>query len=885
MMRAAMGLPVGPAVTFLFTDIEGSTRLERAVGPVGWATLVARHDTLLREAIESAGGVVVKTEGDAFFAAFAAPVDALRAAAGAQRAVAAEPWPADAPIRVRMGLHLGQGRLREGRSAADPEDYVGIDVNYAARIAAAGNGGQVVVSDAVVVALPPLDTVEGLGGAELRLDGVRAVKDFEEPLPLHRLVIAGAADDPRPLRTLDSPSNLPGDVTTFVGRADEVATLGRELGESRIVTLTGPGGTGKTRLALATARSVRERFPHGAWFVDLAAVHDPAQLEPVIAGALGVRESSDQAVDEALRRHLRERTVLLVLDNLEQLLPDAAERIARLARDAPELRVLATSREVLRINGEHQHRVPPLAVEAGVELFLDRARAHRPDLALDAAGMAAVRAIAERLDGLPLGLELAAARIRLMGPAQILERLGRVLDLGGGARDLPERQRTLRGAIAWSHELLTEPERRLFARLGVFASGWTGASAFAVADPGGDLGVDVLDGLESLVDKSLVRLQPGRGASEPRFGFHPLLREFALERLAESGERSAVEERFAMLCVELAASAPGGLMGTIDEDGLARLDVEDRNLRAAVDWTLASGRAEVGLRIVAPVWRWYLQRGRMREGRGLLDALLARGEPVDVRVEITALEAAGGLAYWLDDFAAARAAYERRLALAEAGADDRLLAGAHYDLGFIAMVEGRGDDVRRHERQATELYERVGDEEGVVRARQALVLSMFLTEEHAEAARLERANLAIFRARGSMDQIADSLTFLCACLWKAGDLAAGWANLQESMRLFWDRESAPGVARTVCMAAIIALSEGELELGGRLTGAAYRLVREKGVMLAPVRVLHLPDPSSLLDELVGEERAAALRAEGDAMPIADVVALVETTPPPGLAAG
>jgi predicted ATPase/class 3 adenylate cyclase len=878
-----MSLPVGPAVTFLFTDIEGSTRLERAVGAAAWAAVVARHDELLRDAIEAAGGVVVKTEGDAFFAAFADPLDGIRGAAAGQRAIAGEPWPETARIRVRMGLHAGEGRLRDRRAATDPEDYVGIDVNYAARIAAAGNGSQVVVSGAVAAVLPPLDAVEGLEGAELRLDGLRAVKDFDEPLPLYRLVIAGVADDARPLRTLDSPSNLPGDVTTFVGRSAEVAALGRELGDSRIVTLTGPGGSGKTRLALATARSVRDRFPHGTWFVDLASVQDPALLEPAIAGTLGVRESADQAEDEALRRHRRERTTLLVLDNLEQLLPAVAERIARLAREAPELRVLATSREVLRVSGEHQHRVPPLGVEAGVELFLDRARAHRADLVLGDDAMTAVRAIAERLDGLPLGIELAAARIRLMGPTQILERLGHVLDLGGGARDLPERQRTLRGAIAWSHDLLTDAERRLFARLAVFASGWTAASAFAVADPDGDLGVDVLDGLESLVDKSLIQVRTGPDESEPRFGFHPLLREFALERLAESGERDLVEERFALLAVALASSVPSGLMGSIDEAGLARLDVEDRNLRAAVEWALATGRADLGLRIVAPIWRWYLQRGRMREARGLIAAFLDREEPVDVRVHIAALEAAAGLAYWLDDFAAARSEYEQRLALADASEDDRLLAGAHYDLGFIAMVEGRGEAVRAHEQQATELYLRVGDEDGVVRARQALVLSMFLTREYAEAARLERANLEIFRARGSMDQVADSLTFLSACLWKAGDLPGGWAYLRESMRLFRERDSAPGVARAVCMAAIIALSEGEVELGGRLTGSAYRLVREKGVMLAPVRVLHLPDPDALLSGLVGAERAAELRAEGDAMPLDEVAALVEESGPPGLA--
>ena len=875
-----MGLPVGPAVAFLFTDIEGSTRLERTVGSASWAVLVARHDALLREAIEGAGGVVVKTEGDAFFAAFAEPLAALRAAAGAQRAVAGEAWPPEAPIRVRMGLHLGEGRLRERQAADDAEDYVGIDVNYTARIASTANGGQVVVSDALATAIPPLDGLAGFEAAELRLDGLRAVKDFEDPLPLYRLVVAGAADDPRSLRTIDVPTNLPGDVTTFVGREAEVADVGDELRASRVVTLTGPGGSGKTRLALATARAVRERFPHGVWFVDLAAVRDPSQLEPSVAGSLGIRESKDRTVDDALRAHLRERTTLVVLDNLEQLLPGVAERVAGLVRGAPELRVLATSREVLRISGEHQHRVPPLDVEAGVSLFLDRARATRPDLALDGATMDAVRAIAARLGGLPLALELAAARVRMLAPTQILDRLQRSLDLGGGARDLPERQRTLRGAIAWSHDLLSPEERRLFARLGVFADGWTPAAAFEIADPDGDLGIDVLDGLESLVDKSLVRVDVAEAGREPRFGMHPLIHEFALEQLDASGERDVVERRCVAVCVEVARSAKGEMLGPEVAAWLGRLDAEDHNLRAAVDWTVAHGVPEDGLRIVSSVWRWFHQRGRLREGRALLAELLARPEPMDSRVRMDGLAALGGLAYWLDDFAAARVAYEERIALAEATGEPDLLAEAHYDLGFIALVEQRLEDVRLHESRAMELYEQVGDQPSTIRARQALTLGTFLAGDYPAAAALSRIDLELFRAHGSALQIADTLTLLSACDWRAGDLDGSWSNLQESLRLFAEGQSASGLARVFGMAAIVLISESEPELGTRFAGATYRLVREKGVMLAPVRVLHLADPVDLARERLGEARAAELMAEGDAMPLEDAVALLAATPVP-----
>ena len=756
-----------------------------------WAGIVARHDALLRSAIEATRGVVVKTEGDAFFAAFDAPGDAVAAAVDAQRAIAAEAWPDDLAVRVRMGIHLGEGRLREGRGAGDPEDYVGIDVNYTARIAAAGNGGQIVLSDALVAALPSgLTELPGMGDVSLADEGLRSVKDFDDPAPLHRLVVPGAADDARALRTLETPTNLPGDVTSFVGREAELAGVDEDLRASRIVTLTGPGGSGKTRLALAAAREVRTRFPHGVWFVDLAAVRDATLLETAIAAALGVRESSESTVDDALRAFLRDRTALLVLDNLEQLLPAVAERVALLVRSAPEVRVLATSRELLRIAGERGRPVPPLALESGVALFVDRAREHRPDLVLDERRSRCDH-VDRRSPRRPAPRPRAGGRpIRLLTPAQILERLGRSLDLGGRARDLPERQRTLRGAIAWSHELLPPEERRLFARLGVFASTWTTETAALVADPEGDLGVDIVDGLESLVDKSLVRVEPDEAADatggELRFSLHPLIREYALERLDERGERAAVEAAFAGVCVDVAESSGRSILGRLGEASVARLDREERNLRAAVDWSVRNDDPDTGLRIVAATWRWYQQRGRLREGRGLLGQLLELPHPdADARVRVAALAAEGSLAYWMDDFPASREAYRRRLEMAEAIGDPAILAEAHYDLGFLAMVAQQGDELRAHEEQALALFEAAGDENGVIRARQALVLALFLTGDYEGAQDLEARNLEAFRGRGSQFEVADSLTLLSAISWRLGEPLTAWDRASEGLRFFW----------------------------------------------------------------------------------------------------
>ncbi len=880
-----MALPTGPAVTFLFTDIEGSTRLEQAVGTSDWSALVARHDQLLRRSIETAGGVVVKTEGDAFFAAFADPASAVRAAADAQRAIAAEGWPDGATILVRMGLHLGEGRLRHG-VAGDPEDYVGIDVNYAARIAAAGNGGQIVLSDTLVEGLSgslPGDAGEA-GDVRLVDDGLRAVKDFEEPRRLHRLVVPGAADDSRRLRTLDPPSNLPGDVTVLVGREEEIDRLSAILEANRVVTLTGPGGSGKTRLALGVAGKVKDRFPHGTWFIDLAAVRDVALLEPTTAMTIGLRETPERTFAGALREHLRERQTLLVLDNLEQLLPPGAEIVASVVRGAPSVRLLITSRELLRISGERGHPVPPLDLDAGVALFTARATALRPDMALDDEVTAVIRRICDRLFGLPLAIELAAARVRLLSPALILERLATSLDLAGGSRDVPERQRTLRGAIDWSHDLLSEPERRLFRRIGVFAGGWTADLALPVVDPDGSLGIDILEGLESLADKSLVRIEAADAAqgatAEPRFDLHPLLREYALERLEDTGERPGIEARHAAAVATLTQAAGSRILGPQGQPSIRRLDREQHNVRAAIDWALRTGDLDTGLRVAAPIWRWFQQRGRLREGREALDRLLAT-PPSDIRLHIDALAAVGGLGYWGDDFPASGTAYERRLTLAEQTGDPVLIADAHYDLGFISMVRSDPDGLREHEALALELYTSADAREGIPKARQALVLGVFLTGDYAGALELEGQNLAEFRARGSEYQVADSMTFHAGVYFKTGDPATSWQFVRDGLRWFADNDNQSGIARALGMAAIVQLTFGDAELGARAAGATYVIVREKGVMLAPVKVLHLRDPEEIAIERLGEERARELLAIGADTPIGQVIEEVLAAPAPG----
>jgi len=870
-------------VTFLFTDIEGSTRLERAVGSGTWAEVVDDHDRRLREAIEGAGGAVVKTEGDAVFAAFGDPASAVTAIVAGQRALAAQPFAGDAQVRVRAGLHLGVGRLRTDASGAAIPDYVGIDVNYAARVASSANGGQVVLSQPLVDAIGgpgaggdgPL--AGGTGDAALVDEGLRIVKDFEEPVRLFRLVIPGAADDDRPLRTLDPPTNLPHETTSLVGRSSEIEHLAEELGAGRIVTLTGPGGSGKTRLAIGVAEVVRGRFPHGTWFIDLAAVRDPGFLEPTIATTLNLRETTEQTLAEALRGHLRDRQVLLILDNLEQLLPDAAVACAALVRAAPGVRILATSRELLRITGERGYVVPSLGVGDGVSLFEDRARLQRPDLVIDDETRATIHSISERLGGLPLAIELAAARIRVMSPAAILERLGRTLDLGGGPRDLPERQRTLRGAIDWSHELLSEGEQRLFRRLAVFRGGWSAETAALVADPAGDLGVDLLDGLESLTDKSLVRIDPdvhataGSGGDETRFSMHELLREYAEERLVEARELDELRTRHAGVMRGIAEAAGGRILTADGAKALLRLDHEQHNLQAAIAWSQAADDPSVGLAILGATWRWYQQRGRLRQGRALLRDLLAKPADVDPGVRLAALSADGGLAYWMEDFDGARASYGERLALAERGGDPRAIAEANYDIGFLSAVSGEADQLRSHEERAMALFTELGDQAGIRRTEQALVLLGFLNGEYELSRERSESHLAAFRAAGSSFQVADTLTLLSAVEYRLGNPVASWQRVVDGLEIFSERDAASGIARGLGMVALLHLDFGEPEAGARVAGATLELRRQKNVMIAPTRVLHLPDPALLATERLGGARASELFAEGAATPIEEVI--------------
>jgi predicted ATPase/class 3 adenylate cyclase len=814
-------LPTG-TVTFLFTDIEGSTRLLQELGD-GYAAVQGEHAAIVRRAVAEAGGVEVSTHGDAFFVAFRSPVGAIRAALAAQQGLAAHDWSPSRPVKVRMGVHTGEGAL-------GGDDYVGIDVHRAARIADAAHGGQVIVSDAtralVRNALP--------AGASLRDLGMHRLRGLAAPERLHQLVVDGlAADFPAP-RTLDArPHNLPLQLTSFVGREEEIAEVEQLLHQARLLTLTGPGGSGKTRLALEVAAELLTRFQDGACFVDLSPVTDPTLVAAVVANALGVPETAGRPILDGVKEHLRDRELLQVVDNFEQV-AEAGPLIEELLGAAPRLRALVTSRVVLSLRGEQEYAVPPLHVpEVGrpltglaalgrveaVRLFSERARAANPRFGLTERNAPVVAEITARLDGLPLAIELAATRTKVLTPEQILSRLERRLAiLTSGARSLPERQRTLRAAIAWSHDLLDPAEQRLFARLSVFTGGWTFESAEAVCDPE-SLGLDALDGLTSLVDKSLVRRTELPGGTS-RFLMLETIREFALEQLHAGADLEPVRRRHGEHYLDLAVEAEPYLEGEDQGEWLDRCDAEHANIRAALRWAVDSGQAGRAQAAAGALWRFWQQRGHLAEGRRWLEEVLAMPSgqaPTEARSK--ALTGAGGIAWWTDQ-AAARALYEEALAIERRLGDPARLAEALYNQSYVLAAEDDLQGASRLLEESVELFRQVGNERGVAKVMVTLVVQDAAAGAWDRvAARIEEV-IAIWRRLGDRLMLAYTLVWLAFAYGRAGRRDDARAAALEALDLFHQAGDATGVALALLDLAFLLTWEGRHRDAIRMAAAS-----------------------------------------------------------------
>jgi predicted ATPase/class 3 adenylate cyclase len=870
-------LPTG-TVTFLFSDIEGSTHLVQSLGPA-YRPLLERHQALLRAAFEEAGGVEVGTEGDSFFVAFPSAPAAVAAAAAAQRALSGEAWPTTSgPVRVRMGLHSGEATL-------GGDSYVGLDVHRAARIAAAAHGGQVLLSETTRALAAP-----SLPGDLALLDlGEHRLKDLDQPVRLTQLVVTGLAQEFPPPRTLEIPTNLPPQMTEFIGRTREAEVVADLVRRSRLLTLSGPGGTGKTRLALQVAGQLRGEFGGGVFFVDLSPLTDPDLIPTTIAVALGVREQPDRPLLASLQAHLRDRRLLLVLDNFEQVQAGAA-LVPKLLEAAPELVILVTSREVLHVRGEQEYPVPPLAVPDlaalpapdalarydAVALFIRRAQAVRPDFAVDTTNAPAVAGICARLDGLPLAIELAAARVKMLEPGAILRRLDQSLSLlTSSSYDLTERQRTLRGAIGWSYDLLDPTERILFRRLGVFVGGCSIEQAQVICDPDGRLGIDMLDGLSSLVDKSLLRRVDGT-PGEPRVGMLQTVREYALERLTQSPDWDVVRHAHEDLFSTMALQSSTEMMGAHQKEWADRLQGERHNLRAAIQRLADDDEVERALDAAAALWRFWQQRGDLAEGRSTLEELLARPDAdAPTLSRARALAALGGLLYWQSDMTAAERAYVEGLAVQRMHDDPAGLAEALYNLGFVWAVAERHQEARALYEEALSIANRIGDRAFTLRLQESLAFLMFHMGEFAAARQQQEANVAAFRDDHQMFRVATGSGFLSYLEAMEGEVAAARARQREAFRIFEEAGDSHWMVRVLLIAAATAVLAGDLELAARLSGAYGRLAEPLGEIATPVTTLGLPDPAAQARSGLGDAAFERAYSAGRALRPGEVAALLE----------
>ena len=770
----------GGTVTFLFTDVEGSTRLLHDLRAEAYAAALAEHGRIVREALAAHDGVEVDTQGDAFFVAFPTATGALAAAIEARGRLEG------GLIRVRMGLHTGTPLLT-------PEGYVGSDVHRAARIAAAGHGGQVLVS-ASCAAL--------VDRAELRDLGDHRLKDLAAP---ERIYQFGHADFP-PLRSIHR-TNLPVPVTPFIGRERELAEIVGmlETGKIRLLTLTGPGGTGKTRLSMQAAAAVGDRYVDGVWWVPLAPLRDHRLVSETAARVIGSANG--------LAEHIGERSMLLVFDNFEQVIEGAAD-LAGVLGDCPNLDILATSREPLHIGGEREYPVPPLAPEEGIALFLSRARAIEPGFEADGS----VVEICRRLDDLPLAIELAAARIRALSTEQILARLEQRLSfLTGGARDLPERQRTLRGAIEWSHDLLSPDEQTVFRRFAVFRAGCTleAAESVALAD---------LDTVQSLVDKSLVRHGDGR------FRMLETIRQYAAERLDDAGETEATQRRHAEYYLDVAEDAYPHLTGD-PKIWLDRLEAEHDNLRASLDRLALAGETQLTLRLAGALWKFWYQRGHIPEGRRWLEAALAV-DPSPTAARARALNGAAGMTAEYGDLPAAMRFNEEALTLFHVLGDPRGVANSVFLQGHNASLMGDWPEARRLLEESLQAFVALGDYHYVLLATDALSWAVGELGDTARAVALNEEGLDRARRSGNRRMEAESLQSLSYWAKEDGRIAEATTFVVEAYQINLDLGQRIEVAGDLSRLARILAAAGRMVEAAQVLGRSIALAEELGISRA-----------------------------------------------------
>jgi len=804
-------LPSG-TVTFLFTDVEGSTRLLHELGAEGYAEALAEHRRLIREACARSGGVEVDTQGDAFFFAFPTAPGALAAAGEMTEALSA------GPIQVRVGLHTGTPLLTE-------EGYVGDDVHFAARVAASAHGGQVVLSSTTA------DLIEH----SLTALGEHRLKDIAEPVAIHQL---GDGSFP-PLKTISN-TNLPRPASSFVGRDAELAEVISRIEQgARLVTLTGPGGTGKTWLALEAALTLVPEYKAGVFWVGLASLRDPALVTETIAQTLGAKDD--------LASHIADREMLLLVDNLEQVI-EAAPELSTLLRSCPNLTLLVTSRELLRIEGEVEYPVPPLAEPEAVSLFCERAQVEPSE---------EIAELCVRLDSLPLAVELAAARTKVLTPAQILERLSGRLDLLKGGRDADPRQQTLRATIEWSYDLLSPEEQQLFARLAVFAGGCTLEAAEEVAEA-------ELDTLQSLVEKSLLRF------TNERYWMLETIREYAGER-AQSPADGPLRSRHAELFAELANQAITDISDS-QREWSDRLEQERDNMRAAMSWSLGQGRPELAYELAIAYGRLCALRGPLGEGRSWLEAVLQQGGDVPVPLRQRALRAASDLAERQGDLDVARAQAGESLELARAMGDPDAIGAALLSLGIIEGDANNFDLSEALQCEALTVFSAAGNERGV---RGTLGMLGFLYNSrgnYSEARTVCERALIMSRAAGDKRGVCVAATNLGHALAREGVIDEALELQREALQLARELFDLQAIGEILLDIAALGIVRRDYEVTGKLLGAIVALAESTEFALMPIEEEWFEGMLADVRREAGSSQLDRMTADGRQVPLDELVA-------------
>jgi predicted ATPase len=761
-------------VTFLFTDVEGSTKLLHKLGAETYVEVLAEHRRVIRESCARYGGVEVDTQGDAFFFAFGTPRGALLAAGDMTEELAS------GQVRVRIGLHTGRPLLTE-------EGYVGDDVHFGARVAASGHGGQVILSKATRDLLDSEFALSELG--EHRL------KDIEGPIGIFQL---GNAKFP-PLRTISN-TNLPRPASSFVGRERELAeVLGRIDRGARLLTLTGPGGSGKTRLALEASATLVPKYKAGVFWVGLAPLRDPALVVETISQSLGAKDG--------LAEHIQEREMLILLDNLEQVI-EAASELSALLASCPNLTLLITSREVLRVQGEVEYAVPPMAAPEAVSLFCERGQLEPSE---------EIAELCARLDSLPLAVELAAARVKALSPAQILARVSQRLDLLKAGPDADPRQQTLRATIEWSYELLTDDEKELFRRLSVFAGGCTLESAEEVAAAD-------LDTLQSLVEKSLVRY------SNERYWMLDTIRAYALERLEESNQAEELGRRHGEHCLALAndlASEP--VTGAL----IAGLQAEHNNFRSALAWARRSEDGQVSSALCLALEQLWLVGGHLQEGRGWVEDALQRTRDQATPLRAKTLRLASDLFRQAGDYPRTSEVAHESLALFEKLGDRSGVASALHELGELAHMFEEFNEARAWYEKAIAAAGEAG-ETGVASINN--LAEVALAEGNYEAARrLGEEAVSLCRTQSSEYALAVTLHAAGAAALGQGRPDEAVPHLKESLGLCLELNFTEGCAWSLADLAALHVARGDARRATRLLGASEALRECVGAFLEPMQ--------------------------------------------------